>query len=121
MDLFVRHRCYATVLTASAGTALLLCLSGCAALEVRLGTKVRLEQTPVVSMKVDLPNARGIAPGQKLPLVVTVTKPDGTVLLTEGKGGGKVLWSDLALAADVVEVNRKGFISLASDPRKSDG
>jgi hypothetical protein len=52
---------------------------------------------------------------------VELTQPDGKVLLTEGKGGGKVMWKDLHVAADVVDVNEKGIVSLRADPRFSDG
>jgi hypothetical protein len=62
-----------------------------------------------------------MAPGEKSPLIVTVTQPDGTVLTTEGKGHGKVLWKDLTIAPSVVAASKKGVVSLARDPRISDG
>jgi hypothetical protein len=43
------------------------------------------------------------------------------VLVTEGKGKGKVLWKDLKVDTTVVSVNKKGVLSLPSDPRVSDG
>ncbi len=101
--------------------AFLLALSGCTAMKVKLGMKVYLVQTPVASIEASLPQGPGIAPGQKSPLVVTVTEPDGKVLRTEGKGGGKVMWKDLSVTATVVTVNQKGVISLSKDPRVSDG
>jgi hypothetical protein len=101
--------------------ASLLLLGGCAALKVKLGLRVYLEKTPVASIKASLPNGLGIAPGEKSPLVVVVTEPDGKTLQTEGKGGGKVLWQDLTVTATVVTVNQKGVLTLAKDPRKSDG
>jgi hypothetical protein len=52
---------------------------------------------------------------------VTVTQPDGTVLRTEGQGGGKVQWKDLTLTASVVTANDKGVLPLLRDPRISDG
>lgn len=98
-----------------------LLLTGCTPLQVKLGWKVYLAKTPVTSIDVNLPKGPAIAPGQKSPLVVSVKEPNGKVLLTQGKGGGKVLWKDLQVAADVVAVNKKGVVSLASDPRVSDG
>lgn len=101
----------------------LLCLlsqGGCSAMKVKLGMRVDLTQTPVASIEVSLPKGPGIAPGQKSPLVVQVTQTDGKVLLTEGQGGGKVQWKDLQVTASVVNVNQKGVVSLAKDPRVSD-
>ena len=101
--------------------ASMLALSGCTAMQVRLGWKVYLEKTPIASIQAALPKNPGIAPGEKSPLVVTVTEPDGKVLLTEGKGQGKVMWKELKVAASVVAVNQKGVLSLPRDPRVSDG
>jgi hypothetical protein len=103
------------------GMASLLALSGCTPLKVRLGWKVYLDKTPVASIAASLPKGPGIAPGEKSPLVVVVTQPDGKVLQTEGKGGGKVLWKDLKVTASVVTANQKGIVSLPKDPRISDG
>jgi hypothetical protein len=83
--------------------------------------RVDLTKTPVASIEASLPKGPGIAPGQKSALVVTVTQPDGKVLKTEGKGGGKVQWKDLQVRASVVTVNQKGVLSLSKDPRVSDG
>jgi len=101
--------------------AFVLALNGCTAMKVKLGMKVYLAQTPVSSIEASLPQGPGIAPGQKSPLVVTVTQPNGKVLRTEGKGAGKVMWKDLNVTATVVTVNQKGVISLSKDPRVSDG
>jgi hypothetical protein len=95
--------------------------SACTSLKVRLGWKVYLDKTPIASIEAKLPNGPGIAPGQKSPLVVSVLEPDGKVLLTEGKGGGKVMWKDLTVTASVVSVNKKGIVSLRHDPRVSEG
>jgi hypothetical protein len=101
--------------------ASLLALSGCASVQVRLGMKVYLNKIPVASIKASLPKGPGMAPGQKLPLVVVVTEPDGKILQTEGAGHGKVLWKDLVVTPSVVTANQKGVVSLPSDPRVSDG
>jgi hypothetical protein len=101
--------------------ALLLVMSGCASMQVKLGWKVYLDRTPVQSIQASLPDGPGIAPGKKSALVVRFAEPDGKILTTEGKGGGKVMWSDLQVTATVVTVNKKGVLSLAKDPRISDG
>jgi hypothetical protein len=103
------------------GVAFLLALGGCTPMKVRLGWKVYLDKTPITSIGASLPQGPGIAPGQKSPLVVVVTEPDGKVLQTEGAGHGKVLWKDLKVTANVVTVNQKGILSLRHDPRVSEG
>jgi hypothetical protein len=108
---------WATVLA----LVLVLAMSGCTPVKVKLGWKVYLDKTPIASMKASLPKGPGIAPGEKLPLVVVLTEPDGKVLQTEGAGHGKVLWKDLKLTPTVVTANQKGIVSLARDPRISDG
>src|ERR1700760_3836215 len=71
-----------------AGVGLIcLLLTGCAAIQVRLGSRVYLEKTPIASIAASLPQGPAIAPGEKSPLVVVVTQPDGKILQTEGKGG----------------------------------
>jgi hypothetical protein len=97
-------------------------LSGCASLQVHVfKSKVYLNTVPATSMAVSLPKGPGIAPGEKLPLVVTFTTSDGKVFATEGAGHGMILWQDLKVSATVVGVNNKGVLSLYSDPRLSDG
>jgi len=106
---------------ACVGAASLLALSGCAAVQVKLGMKVYLAKTPITSIDVSQPKGPGIGPGQNSPLVVEVTQPDGKVLKTEGAGKGKVLWQDLVVTPTVVTVNKKGVLTLPKDPRKSEG
>lgn len=101
--------------------ASLLALSGCAAVQVKLGMKVYLAKTPITSIEASQPKGPGIGPGQKSPLVVVVTEPDGKVLQTEGVGKGKVMWKDLQVTATIVAVNKKGIVTLPHDPRKSEG
>ena len=107
--------------TACLGMAFLLALAGCTPIKVKLGMKVYLAKTPVASIAVSLPKGPGIAPGGKSPLVVVVTEPDGKILQTEGAGHGKVLWKDLTVTASIATVNQKGVVTLAKDPRVSDG
>jgi hypothetical protein len=101
--------------------ASLLAQNGCTAVKVKLGWKVYLDETPISSIQASLPKGPGIAPGEKSSLVVLVTEPDGKVLQTEGKGGGKVMWKDLKVTASVVTANQKGILSLPRDPRVSEG
>jgi hypothetical protein len=101
--------------------AALLALSACTSIKVKMGMKVYLEKTPVASIAASLPNGPGIAPGEKSPLVVVVSEPDGKVLQTEGVGHGKVLWKDLTITTTVVTANQKGILTFPRDPRISDG
>lgn len=110
-----------TIPAACLGALSLLALSGCTSLQVKLGWKVYLAKTPVVSMQAKTLGEPGIVPGGKSALVVTVAEPDGKTLVTEGKGGGKVMWKELTVSADVVSVNSKGIVTLPKDPRLSDG
>jgi hypothetical protein len=99
-----------------------VCLfAGCNAIRVGLGARIPLEKVTVASMKARLFKGPGVAPGHKASLVVELTQPDGKVLLTEGKGGGKIMWKDLKVDTSVVDVNQKGVISLRDDPRYSEG
>jgi hypothetical protein len=98
-----------------------LMLSGCSSVQVHLGMKVYLEKIPVTSMQASLPKGTGIGPGEKLPLIVTFTEQDGKVLTTEGAGHGKIMWNELNVTATVATVDKKGNVSLAKDPRISDG
>jgi hypothetical protein len=96
-------------------------LGGCSTIQVKLGMRVDLAKLPVTTMTASQYHHPGVGPGEKKSLVVTFTQPDGKVLVTAGKGGGKVQWKDLAVVATVVSVNKKGVLSLPSDPRVSDG
>ncbi len=106
---------------AGLGIASMLALSGCAAVQVKLGMKVYLAKIPVTSIEVRQANDPGIGPGQKSSLIVEVTQPDGKVLQTEGAGKGKIMWQDLVVTPTIVTVNKKGVLTLAKDPRKSEG
>jgi hypothetical protein len=115
-------RAQAVLRTRSAAclVAALFLLGGCAAVKVKLGMKVYLAKTPVASIAISLPKGPGLAPGEKSPLVVVVTEPDGKLLQTEGQGKGKVMWKDLTVTASVATV-KKGVLTLPHDPRISDG
>jgi hypothetical protein len=106
---------------AGLGMASMLALSGCAAIQIKLGMKVNLAKIPVTSIEVRQANDPGIGPGQKSSLIVEVAQPNGKILQTEGAGKGKVMWRDLVVTPTIITVNKKGVITLAKDPRKSDG
>lgn len=121
---FVRNKRLTQLITTGwlcLGTALLLMQTGCAAVKVKMGMRVELQKTPVASIAASLPNGPGIAPGEKSPLVVVVSGPDGKTLQTEGKGSGKVMWKDLKVTPTLVTANQKGIVTLPRDPRVSDG
>jgi hypothetical protein len=91
--------------------------SGCAV----FSPKVDLKKIPVASIEATQANGPGIAPGDKSPLVVTVTEANGKQLKTEGKGKGPVRWRDLAVTSTVASANTKGVLVLSKDPRTSEG
>ncbi|HEX7286951.1 MAG TPA: hypothetical protein VF532_12260 [Candidatus Angelobacter sp.] len=95
------------------GTAFLLPLSGCATMN--------LNKLTITSMAASVPKGPSIAPGEKFPLLVTMTQPDGKVLSTEDEAEERISWKDLDVAASVVTVDKKGNVSLSADPRLSDG
>jgi hypothetical protein len=97
--------------------AAIVALTGCAAVQVKLGMKVYLNKIPISSIQASQSDGHGMAPGEKSPLIVTVTKPDGTAITTRDK----VLWKDLTVTPTVVGASKKGVVSLSHDPRISDG
>lgn len=94
---------------------------GCSSMKVKMGWRVDLNQTHVSSIQASLPKGPAIAPGEKSPLVVTLTQPNGKVLFTEGQGAGKVRWKDLQVASTVVLADEKGNLFFPEDPRASYG
>jgi len=85
--------------------------AGCSSMKVKMGWRVDLMQTRISSMQASLPKGPAIAPGEKSPLVVTLTQPNGQVLFTEGQGAGKVMWKDLQVTATTVLADEKGNLS----------
>lgn len=116
-----RARYFRLAIIGVMGIAAVLTTTGCASVGVKLGARVRLDKLPVTTIKADLPMGPAIVPGESSPMVVTFTDSSGKVWVTEGKGQGKVLWSDLTVTSSVVTVNKKGVLKLARDPRESDG
>ena len=102
-------------------SVLVVGLCGCSRIKITLGMRVSLPKVQVASMEVVQYQHAGIGPGETSALIATLTEPDGKELVTEGKGKGKVLWNQLAVATSVVSVNKKGVLTLPRDPRVSDG
>ena len=100
---------------------LVVAQAGCSSMKVKMGWRVDLDKTPVSSIQASLPKGPAIAPGEKSPLVVTLTEPNGQVLFTEGQGAGKVMWKDLQVTATTVLADEKGNLSFPEDPRASYG
>jgi hypothetical protein len=99
----------------------ILAFTGCGSIQVLIGTKVHLAKTPVTTIEAQLSGDPGLAPGQKEPLIASFTASDNKIYTTEGAGKGKIMWSELTTTATVVTINKKGVVSLARDPRLSDG
>jgi hypothetical protein len=99
----------------------LLAQAGCSSMKVKMGWRVDLNKTPVSSIQASLPKGPAIAPGERSPLVVTLTEPNGQVLFTEGQGAGKVMWKELQVTATTVLADEKGNLSFPEDPRASYG
>jgi hypothetical protein len=110
-----------SILAARVASAALFVLAGCASVQVRPVTPGQLGTIPITSIRASLRDRSDIAPGEKAPLALEITLPDGAILTTEGSGGKKILWKDLLVTASVVAVDSKGVASLPADPRISDG
>lgn len=101
--------------------------SGCSALAVRLGLRVRLDTVPVTSASASLVSGRdrskvtALGPGQSARLVIVATTDAGKQFVTVGAGGGKVAFDNYSIEASIVQVSKRGKVSLSSDPRVSDG
>ena len=96
-------------------------LGGCASIEVGLGLRMRLDKVPVTALSATLSPEPGLAPGKSGRLIVTATTSDAKQLVTVGAGRGKVLFDSFTFTATTVTVNKKGVVSLAADPRVSEG
>jgi hypothetical protein len=114
---FLRRSARKVSLSIASASAITFALSGCAV----FSPKVDLKKIPVASIEATQANGTGIAPGDKSPLVVTVTEANGKQLKTEGKGKGPVRWRDLAVTSTVASANNKGVLALSKDPRDSEG
>jgi hypothetical protein len=97
-----------------------LSLQGCGSIEVALGFRTRLDKLPVTALSASLSPAPALAPGKSGRLIITATTSDGKQLVTVGPGHGKVLFDSFTFDASVVQVSKKGKVSLPADPRQSD-
>jgi hypothetical protein len=101
--------------------------SGCSALAVRLGLRVRLDTVPVTAASAALVSSRdgskviALGPGQSARLVIVATSADGKQFATVGAGKGKVAFDNYSIEASIVQVSKRGKVSLSPDPRVSDG
>ena len=98
----------------------ILSLQGCGSIEVALGLRTRLDKLPVTALSASLSPAPALAPGKSGRLIITATTSDGKQLITVGPGHGKVLFDSFTFDASVVQVSKKGKVSLPADPRQSD-
>ena len=79
----------------------LLSLTGCSAIAVALGLRVRLDKLPVTAISASLVNKRtgaavnALGPGQSAQLVIVATTADGKQFATVGAPRGKVYPSAL--------------------------
>jgi hypothetical protein len=96
-------------------------LGGCASLEVGLGLRMRLDKVPVTAISATLSPGPGLSPGNSGQLIITAMTSDAKQLVTVGAGRGKVLFDSFTFTANTVTVNDKGVVSLAADPRISEG
>jgi hypothetical protein len=99
--------------------------SGCSAIAVALGLRVRLDKLPVTAVSASLVNKRdgsavsALGPGQSAQLVIVATTQDGKQYVTVGAGKGKVAFNNYTITASVAQV-KGGKVSLSADPRVSE-
>ena len=96
-------------------------LSGCTTIELALGLRTRLANLPVTSIAATLGDGGGLGPGKSARLVIVATLKDGKRLVTVGPGKGKVVFSSFGFTSILVQVNKKGVVSLPNDPRATEG
>jgi hypothetical protein len=107
--------------------AMLVPMSGCSSIAVFLGWRIRLDSLPVTAVSASLVDARkgaavnALAPGQSAQLVIVATTQDGKQYPTVGAGKGKVAFDNYTITATTVATTQKGKISLAADPRTTEG
>jgi hypothetical protein len=94
--------------------------AGCGSIEVALGLRTRLDKVPVTALSASLSPLPGLSPGKSGRLVITATTSDGQRLVTVGPGHGTVLFDSFTFSARIATVNKRGVVSLPSDPRISD-
>lgn len=98
----------------------LVLFAGCDHVRLALNMRTSLAKVDVTAMEPSLPNGPAIAPGESIPLVLTFTDATGKLWPTEGAGKGRIQWRDITATTTLVTF-KKGAISLAYDPRISEG
>jgi hypothetical protein len=99
----------------------LLLSGGCTSIKVALGLRTRLQKVPVTALAPFLYPGPGLAPGKSARLIIRASTTDGNELTTVGPGHGKVLFDSFTFESTVVQVSKKGVVSMAADPRVSEG
>src|ERR1700722_2603988 len=90
--------------------------SGCSAIAVALGLRVRLDKVPVTAVSASLVNKRdgsavsALGPGQSAQLVIVATAQDGKQYVTVGAGKGKVAFDNYTITASIAQVNKGGKV-----------
>ena len=108
-------------------TFLLMSLAGCSTVAVWLGLRIRLDSVPVTAVSASMVAKRGtavvtgIGPGQSARLVLVASTADGKQYPTVGAGKGKVAFDNYTIEATIVQVSKRGVVSLSADPRVSEG
>ncbi|HEY2463091.1 MAG TPA: collagen-like protein [Steroidobacteraceae bacterium] len=102
-------------------SSVMLALAGCTSIEVGLGLRMRLDKVPVAALSATVTPGPGLAPGQVAHLVLTASSSDGKQWVTVGAGKGNVLFDSFTIAATTVTIDKNGAVSLAADPRVSEG
>ena len=106
---------------AGLGVLGVLALEGCESIAIGLHLRTRLDRVPVTGLAASLSPQLALSPGGRGRLVIIADTADGQKLATVGPGQGKVLFDSFSYEAQVVQVDRKGVVSLPADPRISDG
>jgi hypothetical protein len=104
----------------------LLSITGCSAIAVALGLRIRLDKLPVTAICASLVDKHGatvnaLGPGQAARLVIVATTADGKQYPSVGAGKGKVAFDNYRIDATLVQVSKSGKVSLPTDPRVSEG
>jgi hypothetical protein len=106
---------------------ILVSLAGCSSVAVWLGLRVRLDKVPVTAVSASMVSKAGgpvvsaLGPGQSARLVLVASTQDGKQFATVGAGSGKVAFDNYTIESTIVQVSKRGKVSLSSDPRVSEG
>ncbi|MGZ3459939.1 MAG: hypothetical protein ACXU86_15710, partial [Archangium sp.] len=99
--------------------ALLWLAPGCETFQTALGMKQDLRGKPIQHLEAEVRGGSALCPGAHKPLVVTAILDDGTRLVSEGAGGGKLLWDSFRLQpVGALTVSPQGELFLDKDPQR---